>query len=171
MLTHFRQDHPRFAIYSHVDDPPYSPNREYEFRHLQARSHIILPRASLTVEITNYFQFCDKFCQILYKSVPIFMSFSRFELCFLVFQFSLTFCWFVLFIILNELRNLRCLTVILSDSKEFYIPHTPLLIRERTGVVFSKKYCTYNIMSYPTFRHQQKSKNQTSKLPYLSVFS
>ena len=34
----------------------------------------------------------------------------------------------------------------------------------------SKKCYIYNIMSYPTFRHHQKSKNQTSELLYLSIF-
>lgn len=78
MLTHHCQDHLKFAIYSHVDDPLSSPNREDEFRHPQARSDIVLPRASLTVEITNLSHICDKFCQNLCKSVPIFVSFVSF---------------------------------------------------------------------------------------------
>ena len=78
MLTNPYQDHPRFASISHVDDPPPSPTREDEFGHLQARSRIIRQRATLTVEITKFLVICDRFCQNLYKSVPIFMSFVSF---------------------------------------------------------------------------------------------
>ena len=59
----------------------------------------------------------------------------------------------------TNVKDLRFITIILCDSEEFYIPHTPLLLGEGTGMGFSKKYYIYNIMSYPTFRHQQKSKN------------
>jgi hypothetical protein len=44
-------------------------------------------------------------------------------------------------------------------AKNFIYRIPPPPNKREDGVGFSKKYCTYNIMSYPTFRHQQKSKN------------
>ena len=62
-----------------------------DFRHLQASFNKSKPRTTLTVETTIILPICDKFCQNLYKSVPIFMSFASFQVYFHRFHFDLTF--------------------------------------------------------------------------------
>ena len=95
MLTHSGLDHQRFASISHVDDPPFIISQWNDFWHLQAPFNKSKPKTTLTVETTIVLLICDKNCQNLYKSVPIFMSFTSYQVLFLYFHFDLTFTIFV----------------------------------------------------------------------------
>ena len=95
MLTHSGLDHLRFASLSHVDDLPFIISQRYDFWHLQAPFNKSKPKTTLTVETTIVLLICDKICQNLYKSVPIFTSFPSYQVSFLYFHFNLTFLWFI----------------------------------------------------------------------------
>ena len=95
MLTHFSLDHLRFASLSHVDDLLAIISQRNDFRHLQAPFNKSKPKTTLTVETTIVLLICDKICQNLYKSVPIFVSFGSFYVVFTDFYFDLTFTVFI----------------------------------------------------------------------------
>ncbi len=97
MLTHSGLDHLRFASLSHVDDLPFIISQRNDFWHLQAPFNKSKPKTTLTVETTIVLLICDKNCQNLYKSVPIFMSFTSHQVSFPYFHFDLTFLQYVSF--------------------------------------------------------------------------
>ena len=112
-----------------------------DFRHLQAPFNKSKPRTTLTVETTIVFLICDKFCQNLYKSVPIFMSFTSFQVYFTYFHFDLTFLHYMSF--WGASRRILCvLPSSWTNMKNIIYPSPPLIGEGNhvmVGEVFSIK--------------------------------
>ena len=115
MLTYSRQDHPRFASFSHVDDLLHPPYRDDEFRHLQARSHIIYTENHPYSWDYDTLPHLWQNLSIFIKNQTYFRDFPQFRS--QVFYFSLLLDFFIK-VILNAVKNLMYLTVILSETKD-----------------------------------------------------